>query len=107
MKPTVETVHLQHHVGLLSVGRPLQQGQRVSARGLGGGARAQLRLLIGLDEAVLQQRLAADGAVVRHEPERGKKIQLMYERKLFQHGIFNKGMFFFQVLFFLLKNEDV
>lgn len=30
-KLTVETVHLQHHVSLLSVGRPLQQGQRVSA----------------------------------------------------------------------------
>lgn len=31
LKLTVETVHLQHHVSLLSVGCPLQQGKRVSA----------------------------------------------------------------------------
>lgn len=65
---TVKAVHVQHHVGLLPIGRPLQQRQRIGPRCLRGRAWAELCLLTGLDESVLQQRLASSRTVVGHKP---------------------------------------
>lgn len=45
---------MQRHVGLLPVGRPLQQRERVGPRSLLAEPRAQLCFVTGLDESVLQ-----------------------------------------------------
>lgn len=65
---TIKAVHMQRHVGLFPIGRPLQQRQRIGPRCLGGRAWAKLCLLTGLDESVLQQRLAGSRTVVGHKP---------------------------------------
>ena len=51
---TIKTVHVQHHVSLLPIGRPLQQRQRVGPSSLRDGAWTELHLLISLNESVLQ-----------------------------------------------------
>lgn len=65
---TIKTVHVQHHVGPLPIGCPLQEWEWICPCGLRGGAWAELCLLIGLDESVLQQRLTTMRGVIRHKP---------------------------------------
>lgn len=80
---TIKTMHMQHQVSLLPIGRPLQQWQWIGPCSLRGRAWGQLCLLIGLDESVLQQRLATSRGVVWHKPgeERSNEVILFYWRK--------------------------